>query len=374
MIRVLYYMTNFERGGAQKFILEVIKAINSCKVQIDVVAAPKKSDLRDAYDDFLSAGATLYEAPHFDFGTAFWQQTWWMNFWRLHPQYSIFHACVDTGTFLRLRTAKVCRNIPTIAHVHHMHTGSGVKAKIRWALQNLSRRWADHLFACSDSAGSWLYGDSVLQHANYYMVPNGIDVTKFAYSPKRREHVRNLLGVGDAFVIGHVARLSPIKNQMFLLDVFSFLHTKFPNSKLLLVGDGELRPALEEKVRNLVLEGSVIFLGTQSEVADYYQAMDVFALPSLSEALPFTTVEAQCAGLPCVVSTGVPQVADMGAGLLQRRDLSDGVEAWGNNILGCMGKQRKDCSNDVREKGFDVSATAKWLENFYLRIGNDANL
>jgi glycosyltransferase involved in cell wall biosynthesis len=103
-------------------------------------------------------------------------------------------------------------------------------------------------------------------------------------------------------VVGTVARLQPVKDQASLLAAFARVAAELPNAKLVLVGDGPVRAALESQSASPALAGRVIFLGRRSDIPDILPTFDVFALPSLSEGLPLTLLEAMAAGLPCVAT------------------------------------------------------------------------
>lgn len=142
--------------------------------------------------------------------------------------------------------------------------------------------------------------------ATYQIINNAIDTTAYTYDTNKRVELRRQLGLADELVIGHVGRFNPQKNHPFLMDIFAALLKKESNAVLLLVGGGEGMSKMQEKVQELGIAEHVRFLGVRSDVADLMQAMDVFVLPSLYEGLPVTMVEAQAAGLPCIISDKVP--------------------------------------------------------------------
>ena len=106
-----------------------------------------------------------------------------------------------------------------------------------------------------------------------------------------------------------MGRLAPEKNHAFLLQVFAEIHHALPNAVLLLAGRGPLEDELRAKAAQLGLGEAVRFLGVCDDVPEVLRAMDVFLMPSTSEGLAMAAVEAQASGLPCVLSTGVPELA-----------------------------------------------------------------
>ena len=169
----------------------------------------------------------------------------------------------------------------------------------------------------------------------------------------------------DAFVVGHVGRFCPVKNHAFLLDVFDQLRQENERAVLLLVGDGELRSSMEEKAKTMGLEDYVLFTGVRSDVCDLMQAMDVFVFPSLYEGLPVSLVEAQAAGLPCVISDGVPE-ACMLTDLVQRVALEESARQWTERILATRATVRRDRFEEIAAGGYDIVSNAAWLQQYYV--------
>jgi glycosyltransferase involved in cell wall biosynthesis len=159
------------------------------------------------------------------------------------------------------------------------------------------------------------------------------------------------------------------KNHTFLIDVFNEVYKKFPQSRLLLIGDGDLIENIRSKVKKLGLEKYVIFTGNIKNVNEMYQVMDVLVLPSLYEGLPVVLIEAQASGLKCIVSDKVDE----------RSALTDQVEFiplndyknWAEIITKNIDKhhadnRRIDNRTILEEKGYSIKIEAKKLENYYL--------
>ena len=193
-----------------------------------------------------------------------------------------------------------------VAHRHgvrsfavHSHStaysDSRLKSMRNWLVCRNIGAYSDVSLACSRAAGDFLFG-----RGRYEELPNAIDVETYRFKEPVRTDVRARLGLGDAPVVGHVGRFSEEKNHRFLLDVFGELLRLKPGARLVLIGDGSLRPGIEERAADRGLADYVLFLGDRKDVPALYQAMDVLVLPSLFEGLPMVGVEAQCAGLPMV--------------------------------------------------------------------------
>lgn len=135
-------------------------------------------------------------------------------------------------------------------------------------------------------------------------IPNGVDLS--AFHPGKLLDWRRSAGIPDhAVVIGTVSALRPEKNFSLLLNAFADLQT--PDAYLLFVGDGPCRGELEAVAERREVRPRTLFVGTIRAPADYYRAMDVFALSSVTEQMPIALLEAMACGLP-VIATGVGDV------------------------------------------------------------------
>ena len=114
------------------------------------------------------------------------------------------------------------------------------------------------------------------------------------------------------------------------------------------------------------MQNRVIFTGDRSDVNELMMAMDVFVFPSKYEGLPVTLVEAQCSGLPCIISDTIPSDSILIKELIRIRSLQDPASAWADVALHCRNEDRIVCADKVKEAGFDIEESAKWLEEFYL--------
>ena len=201
--------------------------------------------------------------------------------------------------------------------------------------------------------------------APYQVLNNAIDTARYSYNPQTRHQARTALGIPDnAFVVGHVGRFAPVKNHTFLIEVFSELHQKNPNSILLLVGGGELLEAVRTDVRRRGLTDSVLFTGMREDVPDLLQAMDVFLFPSRYEGLPLTLVEAQAAGLPCIISDKVPGECAV-TNLVEQVSLKESVAQWAERVLARTEKVRRNTWEEIVSAGYDINGNAARLQHYY---------
>lgn len=356
-IRILHIVTYMQRGGLETLIMNCYRHIDRSKLQFDFLV---HRDFRADYDNEIETlGGRIYRLPQLNPFSPTYKKAL-LTFFRQHSEYKIVHSHLDCMSSIPLAVAKQCGVPVRIAHSHNSNQDRNLKYILKRYYMTRIPAAATHLFACSEAAGRWMFPGE-----KFTVVKNGIQTEDFVYDPVVGQQVRRELGLEDELIIGHVGRFAPQKNHDFLVDVFAAVHRQCAEAVLLLVGEGPLEEGIREKVRSLGLEQNVKFLGVRSDVNRIYQAVDVFVLPSLYEGLALTSVEAQCAGLPCIISDRVSQESRL-SDLVTFLSLDVPTDAWANKVLGTVRNDRNRYSSTVAAAGYDIQTTADWLQTFYL--------
>ncbi len=359
MLRILHIVTNMDRGGLETMLMNYYRHIDRDKIQFDFLV---HREARAAYDDEIeSLGGKIYRISRLIPWSKNYRNTL-KDFFKSHPEYKIVHVHQDCLSSVALKCARECGVPHRIAHSHSSSQDKNLKYPIKLYYKRKISRYATDLFACSDEAGRWMFCG-----ADFRVVNNAIDAKKYVFNLNIRRKVRDSLILTDEFVVGLVGRFSPAKNHAFLLDIFAEVVRLHNNSKLLLVGDGELRSEIEEKVRALGLTDKVIFTGVREDVPALLQAMDIFVFPSLYEGLGIVAIEAQTAGLPLFISDKVP-IECQKTDLVWQLSLSDSPETWASAILNGRNTERTDRFFEIAAAGFDIAENAEWLQNYYLSL------
>lgn len=234
--------------------------------------------------------------------------------------------------------------------------------------EKFSMEYATDVCACSSLAGDWLFGPQIPRQV-IQILPNAIDVHRYHFSPRVREEKRHNMGLEERVVVGNVGRYCYQKNQAFLLRAFAKALRRNRKLFLLLIGQGELVQELREQSKKLGVEKDVCFLGWQEHVEEYLQIMDVFCLPSRFEGLGISAVEAQTAGLPCILSDTIPEETAL-TDLVEFLPMDE--EVWAEHILQYTNHFSRECRDgEIAEKGFDIRTAASHLEEFYERKVHD---
>lgn len=357
-IRVLQVVTHMNRGGLETMLMNYYRHIDRNKVQFDFLVHRQE---RAAYDDEIEAlGGRIFRLPRLvPWGITYNRAL--NRFFEEHKQYRIVHVHQDCLSSVALRAAKK-HGVPVrIAHSHNANQDKNIKYLIKLLYKRSIPRYATDLFACGKQAGDWMFGG-----VPFSILNNAIDANRYIYDSAARNRIREELGIPEnAMVVGHVGRFSPQKNHDFLVDVFAETLKLVPDARLLLVGDGELRLRIEEKVRALGIAANVIFTGVRSDVPTLMQAMDVFAFPSLYEGFGIVIIEAQTSGLPCVIADRIPTDCDL-TELVFRCDLDQSHQVWAQEICKCRTMPRRDMSPAIADAGFGIRENARWLQEYYL--------
>ncbi len=224
--------------------------------------------------------------------------------------YDIVHihsGSISVLAYLSL-AAKLCKVKKIIVHSHCTGIDSIKHTIVKVVYSPLMRFCPTDYCTCSYEAGLWKFSKSISDN-ELKIITNGIELENFEFNEQYREEIRNRFGIKDEFVVGHIGRFSDQKNHKFLIHAFKEFNKDCPNSKLMLVGDGELIEEIRQQVTELNLTEAVIFVGNVDDAYRYYNAMDIFCLPSLHEGFPIVNIEAQVSGLDVLIAKDLAKEA-----------------------------------------------------------------
>ena len=206
-------------------------------------------------------------------------------------------------------------------------------------------------------------------------IHNAVDIGTFRFNPEERDEIRRELNISDnTKIIGFVGRLVDQKNVLFLPDILARVKADSGSDVVMMVlGEGNLRKQLVEKIEQLNLNNNILLLGDRADIRRYYHAMDVFVLPSLYEGLPIVMVEAQVSGLPCLVSDTITSESDI-SGNVTFLPVND-IDKWGNAVckaLTDLDSNRESFSDKLKNSDFDIEHEALRLEEILTGVKNQA--
>lgn len=303
-IRVAQVVGKMNGGGVEAVVMNYYRHIDRSKVQFDFLV--DEDSTRVPEEEITALGGRVFRIPPYQHPIRYRREL--IRLMR-EQQWPIMHSNINTLSLFPLSAAKKVGVPVRIAHSHStMGKGEFAKNAMKLILRPFANVYPTVRFACGHYAGEWLFG----KNRDFTVIPNAIELDKFRFDPAVRQEVRKELGVvEDTFLIGHVGRFMPQKNQTFLIDVLADLVPGKPNAMLVFVGDGPDKKDVQQHAEELGVADHVMFLGQRADVNRLYQAFDVFCLPSLYEGLCVVGVEAQCAGLPCLFSDAITREVDV---------------------------------------------------------------
>ena len=368
--RVLHVFMNLNLGGAESRIMDLFRSQNTDILVNDCVIMTKEHCY--FVDEVLGRGGKIHviDSPREGLLKNLWQL---YRLLRKKPKYTAIHAHTSYYSGLCVFIAFLAGISARITHARNTSTGvNNLSTRFMLSLgRALCVIFATHRFAISKAAGKFLYGSaSNGTVANFDVIPNAFDFHSIRHqqSITQEDKIKYQLDP-QVLNIVCVGRFYAVKNHRFLLDTVRCLANRRSNFRLHLIGDGELHTALQEQVKRLGLAGKVRFWGKRSDVAQLLALFDVMVMTSVSEGLGVAALEAQAAGLPCLLSTGIPEEADIGVGLCQYLALNVGHEVWSDAIEQqalVASVSKVDIDLQFEQRGYCLSTTRQRYLDAYL--------
>ena len=286
-------------GGIEMFVMNYYRELVKYGIKFDFLVHYKEKGYFD--DEIKKLGGKIYYLSvreDKNIFRYFWQL---FKFFSMHKEYKIIHGHMPGMAPIYFSVAKLLGVKYRISHAHVTETEKTFKGKVlKYIIKNI-HYFSNIYFACSKAAGDFMYGN-----LKYDVIRNAIHTSKFLFNQNKREVLRKKLGLDGKYVIGHIGRFNLQKNHDFLIEIFYRVSKINDNAVLLLIGEGPLENHIKEKAIKLGLQEKILFLGVRNDVADLYNVMDIFVLPSLFEGLGIVSIEAQFSGLMCILSDKVP--------------------------------------------------------------------
>jgi glycosyltransferase involved in cell wall biosynthesis len=363
-IRILHVLGVLGLGGAECRIMDLYRNMDRDKIQFDFLfhCSPEKTGKKSPTSDELMAvrepdyfdntvkqlGGRIFCLPKFVGTNSKDYKAAAKRFFEEHQgEWKAVQGHMTSTAALYLPIAKKSGIPIVIAHARSAGVDNGLKGfatrLLRAPLQK--EGITDYNFACSKEAGISVFGERLMNAGSVRIIPNAIDIKHFAYNEETRNRLRKELGVSNALVIGHVGSFRYAKNHEFLLNVFAQLCRLLDNDdlnqysmlhgmriRLLMLGKGQLMDEMKALADKLHIYDRCIFAGNKSNAWEYYQAMDYFCFPSRYEGLPGSVIEAQAAGLQCLVSDTVTSEVNV-TELVSMRSINSEPRDWARKII-----------------------------------------
>lgn len=361
MKKILFISTvDFSKNGITTFIMNNASQMSRDNIKVGIVS-PNKIDLGTR--KILNENKiSIYELPYRK-NNPF---KYLFNLIKVIKtnKYNLIHVNGNSNTMvIELMAAKIAGCSCRVSHVHNTKTDHDV---LNIFLRPVFNYCVTERLACSYEAGKWLY-----KNKKYNVINNGININQYSPSTNSRVLIRKKYNLGkNDILIGNVGGFNFQKNQLFSLRILKSLSKEY---KLILIGEGENFKNIKNKIREMELSSRVILTGNVNNVSDYLSAIDIFIMPSRFEGLPFSLVEAQASGLPCIVSDKISRASNL-TGKVIYLPITD-VKIWKKKIekedIPDFNKREQIALsnfNSIRKKGYDAKSNSIKLEKIFSNL------
>lgn len=365
-VRVLHVFIGMNRSGVPVMLTNYHREIDKTKVQFDYAVETAE---RSYFDDEIEAmGGIIHRI-----GFSGKQIRFYLKLARIirRGQYNIVHSHMNYINSMVMLVAFLFGVKNRISHSHNTYKGRNhFKRVIHSVARLFIRLFSTEYFACSSAAGEVLYGSKNM--AKVKVIHNAINSGLFTYDPDMGCNTKKKLGIEGSFVIGHVGGFLPLKNHVFLIEIFHEIHKILKNSILVLVGDGRLKEKIEDMVHGMNITEKVLFLGARSDIAELLMAFDCMIIPSLSEGLSIALIEGQAAGLKCFASDKVAMESDI-SGLVEFIPLDSGAYNWATRAVEFLQSDfnRIPMGDVISANGYDIFEEVLKLQKIYIGKGQN---
>lgn len=370
-INILQIYSTLDKGGAESRIMDIYRILDRNSIQFDFVVTSPNPEQQFFYGEVKKLGGEVYEIVS-------WRRAGFINLfvqWRKifeNKEYAAVHSntAIDSGILLFFAWLN---NVPIrIAHARNGGTYdvSGLRKILLFIFKVMTIVFSTHKLYCSEESARHVYGRSYKIMPNTYFVPNSIDLSLYQKPDDDiLLRIKNELKIPKCeYIVGTVGNARTVKNHIFLVKVFKKLLEINPNVILLIVGRNDKDQEAKKYVKENKIEDKVFFVGQRDDIPQLLHIFDAFVLPSLSEGAPGSIIEAQAAGVPCILSDSITRAVDAGCGLVKYISLNDDMSKWAGEIL--LSCQIKSTDIDfihskLYQKGYDVSVSADKLIKVY---------
>lgn len=359
MKSILHIIHGLNLGGAENFIFNLLSGIDSEEFRFDFVIQEPEIKHKKFEELIIERGGRIHIINDF-FKNPIAHARDLKRV--IATGYDVIH--IHMNAFINpLPAVLAAGNGKVIIHSHSKQNGrGGVCGKlIHYFNRSIFLKSSFERLSCSEDASVWMFGNKGSK-----MIYNAVDIDKYSYKEKYRDAIRSRYSIKNEFVIGQVGRLIGIKNQAFSIRLLSKLRQKYSNLnvKLMLVGDGEDKEMLEQLADELNIAESIIFVGPVHNANEFYSAFDLLIVPSVFEGLAFVAIEAQAAGLRCVLSDAIPIEANA-SGQAQFCSLDD-PDKWMEVIYGCcLSYDRSQIAQKIIESNFNLTRMVLSMVSVY---------
>lgn len=347
-------------GGAETMVMNIYKALDYSKIKFDFVVSG--TEIGEYEKQINSKVSCVYHISKRSESLYKHLRDLYRVVKSNHYDIVHFHTQNAFLTVLDILMVKLAGVNNVVVHSHNtMDWRADGVVKLHKIFRPILNMLTTKKLSCGEDAARYLYGNC----KNVEILPLPVNCEEYLFDKNKYLDLRNKYGVTGNKVIAHTGRFSDVKNHTFLIDIFNEYLKIEPNSILFLMGDGELKKEIEDKVRNLNLVNKVVFWGNVSDVNNKLIAADCFVFPSKYEGFPTVVIEAQAAGLPSIISDTITKDIKL-TDLISQVSLNSSAKEWADIIYKVCEKdsERSEYNSFIKNK-YDISVTVNKLMKIY---------
>ncbi|MEO9021800.1 MAG: glycosyltransferase [Ginsengibacter sp.] len=383
-IKVLHVTGTMNRGGAEVMLMDIYRHISKDLFHFNfLINYHLKTGIAkgDFDDEILSLGAQMkYIGTQWDLGPTKYFKVF-KSIIEETGTPDIVHIHLNAKSGIIALAAKKAGVKKVIVHSHAdlKFRGSLISRTLSTAELQFQKfliaSYGSNFWGCSQEANDSLFYKRLQTKGRSAIINNAVDVNAFqSVSQNEIETLRRSYGGSkDTLVVGNIGRIVKHKNVLFIMYVLNELSKRKVDFRFVFAGRAGQASYLEEiknKAEEFKISDRVIYLGVRDDVPVITNTFDVFVGPALKEGFGLVAVEAQAAGVPCVLYTGFPGSVDMGMNLVTFLNEWN-VEKWADAILRSRDIKLTDkgfIKNKIADLGFDIISNVSMVEELYRNI------
>lgn len=363
--RVLFFGRKMVRsGGVESYMMNLASNLNK-ELPLDILITDETEEEKEYLGEIKQTFEDIYRIPsHKD---NLFKHI--LKVFKISKRYrnGIVHIHSSDGFHAIDGIISKLAGVDTV--IYHSHNASFEKSIGKYFGRFLYQIAGDYYLGCSKEAGKYLFGDRIVNSKKFSVAKNAVDIDTFKFDYQKRISFREEFNIPlEDKLLGFVGRFSPEKNVDFIIKVFSKLLMTNPDTKLMLVGDGEDRSIFESIAKRLRVENQIIFTGVRDDIDSVMSGLDILLLPSDFESLGIVLIEGQTSGLHCIASTNVSSEANI-SNRLSYIDLNE--DEWVDKIKSInVNADRVNSYINAQKKGYSANDSALKMLNLYRTLLN----
>jgi len=351
MKKLLCIIGTLDVGGAETFLMKILRNAKRNELSIDFLLF---TDRKCAYsDEARKLGAKIHIAPAKSSGLIKSMREISRIVKENNYENVLKVSEFSLGALDLLAAKKGGAKTLMMRSSNAGTTENNVLSIVHRLFRPIANRIINVKMAPSTEAAKYTFGEKAVDNKEIVYIKNGLKLDDYIIDENVTNSLIESLSLQGKFVVAHIGRFSKQKNHHYLLQVFKLIKEKRGNSVLLLFGDGELKEEISLQIKNLGIEEDVMFMGVQNNIPQFLSLMDVIIFPSLFEGMPNVIVEAQAAGVPCVISDKITKEAKL-TDLVTFMSIDEEPEKWAEKALNVCKHNSDDCISTMKRQGYDI--------------------